>query len=73
VSDPPMAEPADFDTRVRAAIYGWIVERAEAPAVEDLASALRGAAGGDPRNLPAALPEESSSSVISPASENRVL
>ena len=35
-----MADPADFDNRVRAAIYGWFVERTGAPAVGDLAGIL---------------------------------
>ena len=30
----------DFDSQVRAAIYGWIVERTVAPSVEDLAAIL---------------------------------
>lgn len=40
MSDPPMADPADFDSRVRAAIYCWFVERTEAPGVGDLAAVL---------------------------------
>jgi len=40
VSHPPMADPADFDHRVRAAIYRWFVERTEAPAVADIAGVL---------------------------------
>ena len=40
MSDPPMADPAGFDSRVRAAIYGWFVERTEAPAAGDLAPVL---------------------------------
>jgi alkylmercury lyase-like protein len=40
VSHPPMADPADFDHRVRAAIYRWFVERTESPAVRDLAGVL---------------------------------
>jgi hypothetical protein len=33
-------EESDFDARVRTAIYGWIVEQAEAPAVGELAGTL---------------------------------
>jgi hypothetical protein len=35
-----MADPADFDSRVRAAIYSWFVERTEAPGVGALAAVL---------------------------------
>jgi hypothetical protein len=35
-----MSEGIDFDTWVRAAIYGWIVESTEAPAVEEIAGIL---------------------------------
>lgn len=35
-----MSEGIEFDTRVRAAVYGWIVEGTDAPSVEDLASIL---------------------------------